>query len=140
MGAEIDSMFEPWFPSFRSRYCVFYSPMDLCYRFFKMFPFNAVLIVCTEIYRCGNIQSGVKYAMKSSLGKEVKLKPVLMILIGCVKGCGGSLTRGAIRLVRSGTLKTNKRRYVQSLNLFVAGNATYNSLSVGRLVGLSVGW
>jgi len=86
-------------------YCVFYSPMDLCYQIFKKFPFNSVLVVCAEIYRCGNIQSGVKYAMKSSLAKDVKLKPLLMIIIGCVKGCGGSLARGAIRLVRSAALK-----------------------------------
>ena len=75
----------------------------------RMFPFNHVLMVCAEIYRCGNIQTGVKYAMKSTVAKEVKLKPVLMIIVGCVKGCGGSLARGMIRLVRSGTLKQSRR-------------------------------
>jgi len=90
-------------------YVVFYSPFDICYRLSGSFPFNSILLLCSEMYRVGNIQSGVKYSMKSTLAKEVKLKPALMILIGGVKGCGGSLMRGVVRLVRSGSLRQSRR-------------------------------
>lgn len=90
-------------------YAVFYSPFDTCFRLSSSFPFKSVLLLCAEIYRVGNIQSGVKYAMKSALAKDVKLKAALMILVGGVKGCGGSLMRGVIRLVRSGALRQSRR-------------------------------
>lgn len=91
-------------------YAVFYSPGDVVHKLCQVSLVQQILIVCSEMYRVGQIQSGVRYAMRSEMSKDVKLKQVLMVLVGTSKGCGGALAKAVIRLLRSGNLDASLKR------------------------------
>ena len=64
-------------------YLVFFSPLDLFYKFVKLLPVKMALCLCKEIQRARKVQDGVQHA--------IHLYPssyVIIVLVGALKGAG----------------------------------------------------
>ncbi|UJR09127.1 hypothetical protein I4U23_013374 [Adineta vaga] len=82
-------------------YCVFYSPLDLLGRFIRFLPIRLVIGVGKEIYRTRKIYDGVRSTLV--IYPEAY---IVIILIGAIRGCGGSIMSSIDRFIRGIWLPT----------------------------------
>lgn len=76
-------------------YLIFYSPLDLFDRLIRFLPIRLLIGVAKEIQRTKKIYTGVH--------STLALYPdgyIIVVLIGAIKGCGGSIMSSIDRFIR----------------------------------------